>query len=319
MKKLFNSLLGLLGGIISWLIQSEKLFRFYNFIFEHSPYLIVRIFVKFVSLPNKDNIWVINLLNGEKIKTNIYSGNIKTSQFALSYKWHSPSLNFTEKILNEYYPIDIPWIDVGANLGLRSLLSLSEKRPVYFIEPNIEVNKLNIERCKLNSFKNYFLLDVGASDKNGTIEFTVDKSSYCSTIEKDTLSEDIVIDHQEIIQINTLDNLFVKQIHSYKTACIKIDVEGHELKVLDGAKNILLSWSPTLIIEVNERGEHLSQFLQFLYDYGYQVFEIGTFGGKYFKPVVHSMSEDYSQIRFNDFLVVKDKTLLTILSPYILF
>lgn len=247
--------------------------------------------------------------------TKIDKNNLKTGQFALSYKWHSPSLNFTEKLLNNYYPTDIPWIDVGANLGLRSLLSLSENRPVFFIEPNKEVNLLNIDRCELNNFKNYKLFEVGASDKKGTIAFTIDKSSYNSTIEKNSLSEDIV-DHQEFIQIDTIDNLFATHIKSFKTACIKIDVEGHELKVLDGGKNTISTWSPTLVIEVNKRGEHLSEFIDFFSNFNYEIFEIGEFGKKYFKQVVKCSSHDYSQIRFNDFLVVKDANLLNMFAKY---
>jgi FkbM family methyltransferase len=316
MRKFSKSVLKYIGRCISWFITHPFFFKQYNCLFENSSRCIIRLFVKYIHLPEQKNTWKIILLNGKSILTTIDPDNVKTTQFALSYKWHSPSLNFTEKILNKYYPIDIPWIDIGSNLGLRSLLALSENRAVYFIEPNTEVNRLNIERCELNNFKNYTLFDVGASDKKGSIEFTVDKSSYCSTIERDFLSGDVVVDHQEIIRIDTLDNLFVNQINTLKTACIKIDVEGHELKVLDGAQNILSVLLPTLIIEVNERGEHLSEFIDLLSGYGYQVFEIGEFGRKYFKKVVRSQSEHYSQIRFNDFLAVNDKALLNILSSY---
>jgi FkbM family methyltransferase len=317
MKKVVKVILKYIGSCISWFLWNPFFFKQYNCLFEHSPRGIIRFFVKYISLPDANNIWKIELLNGKSVLTKIDKCNAKTAQFALSYKWHSPSLNFTEKILNEYYPIDVPSIDVGANMGLRSLLSLSENRHVYFIEPNAEVNKLNIERCKLNNFKNYTLFDVGASDRKGTIEFTIDESSYCSTIEKDTLSEDVAIDHQEIIHIDTLDNLFVNQINTFKTAFIKIDVEGHELKVLAGARSILTVWMPTLIIEVNERGDHLSEFIDILSGYGYQVFEVGEFGKKYFKKVTQGQSDDYSQIQFNDFLVINDSALLTMLSPYI--
>lgn len=315
MREIIKLIFRCVGGIISRLLRNQSIFKKYNYLFEHSSRSVIRFFVKYVNLPNVDNTWKINLLNGEDVLTKIDKDNLKTGQFALSYKWHSPSLNFTEKLLNDYYPIDIPWIDVGANLGLRSLLSLSENRPVFFIEPNKEVNLLNIDRCELNNFKNYKLFEVGASDKKGTIEFTIDKSSYNSTIEKDSLSEDIV-DHQEFIQIDTIDNLFATQIKSFKTACIKIDVEGHELKVLVGGKDSISTWSPTLVIEVNKRGEHLSEFIDFFSDFGYDIFEIGEFGKKYFKRVVKSSSHDYAQIRFNDFLVVKDDELLNIFNQY---
>jgi len=309
--------LGCMGRLLSLFLVIPFILRLYNYLFEHSSGILTRFLVRFVQLPDVSTVWKIKLLNGKSVFTAIEQGNIKTVQFALSYKWHSPALNMTEKLLNAYYPVDVPWIDVGSNLGLRSLLSLSEHRPVFFIEPNEEVNKLNIDRCRLNNFDNYVFYPVGASDKKGSIEFTIDTSTYCSTIEEGYLTEDIVVDYTEIISIDTLDNLFADKISLYRTACIKIDVEGHELKVLAGSKNVLSAWVPTLIVEVNERDEHLAEFLDVLLVRGYQVFEIGEFSGKYFKPVVQDQFGNFEQIAFNDFLAVHDKELLVALSPYI--
>jgi len=134
-----------LGFVVSFLIKNHFIFKIYNFTFEHSPYWIIRLLVKYVRLPLKDNNWDIFLINNKKIKTKIYANNIKTAQFALSYKWHNPALNFTEKLLCSFYSDEVTWIDIGANLGLRSLFALTENKPVYLIEPNYELNKLNLK------------------------------------------------------------------------------------------------------------------------------------------------------------------------------
>jgi FkbM family methyltransferase len=305
-----------IGLAIGWFIQSRYLFRIYNYIFEYAPDCVVRLLVRYVKLPEKDNLWKIVLLNGKKVSTRIYANNIKTTQFALSYKWHSPPLNFTEKLLNHYYSSEIPWVDVGANLGIRSLLSLAEKRHVVFIEPNSELNKLNIERCKLNGFDNFELFEMGASNISGIKEFTIDKSSYNSTLEVNLVSEDS-IDHKEFIKVDTLDNILQPFLESSITACIKIDVEGHELHVIEGARKLISKLSPTIIIEVNQKAYHLLNFIRIFHDLGYEIFEIGKFSRDvYYKKVVKDHSLNYSDILYNDFITMNDKALINIFEKY---
>ncbi len=305
-----------LGMIVSFFLKNRQIFKIYNYVYEHSTHRVAKLFVKFIKVPDNDNLWTIKLLNGKKVYTKIYANDLKTAQFALSYKWHSPPLNFTEKILNEYYAIDIPWIDIGSNLGIRSLLSLTEKRPVYFIEPNSELNRLNIERCLLNHFENYILFEIGVSDKTGTIEFTIDKTSYNSSIENGKIPENLV-DHKEIIKIDTIDNIFKDQLDNIKTACIKIDVEGHELNVIEGALVFISRLSPTMIVEVNQKGNHFSKFLNIFYDFDYEIFEIGHFTkSAYYKKIVSDESFNNSTLRNNDFLVIRDKKLIRIIEKH---
>ena len=53
---------------------------------------------------------------------------------------------------------------------------------------------------------------------------------------------------------------------------MKIDVEGHELEVLDGARSMLESFSPVLILEVNDV-DGLDRTLKQL---GYQAFDLSV-------------------------------------------
>lgn len=316
MKSKYSLLFKLIGNVTSWSIQNRFVFKVFNIIYEHSPYRLVKIMVKYIKLPDKENYWYIKLVNGRKVKTKICANDIKTAQFAVSYKWHSPSLNFTEKLINDYYNLNIPWIDVGSNLGLRSLLALSAKRPVFFIEPNSELNKVNIERCKLNDFNNFKLFELGASDRSGSIEFAIDKSSYNSSIETDLLPEES-IDHREIIKIDTIDHIFQKLFDTIETAYIKVDVEGHELHVIEGAKTFIKLLSPTMIIEVNEKGNHFAEFVSIFKGFGYDIFEIGEFGKRvYFKKITDGLSLDRTSIINNDFLAIKDKRLLNSITRY---
>ncbi len=306
-KRTVSSILKHSGKLIGFLLKMKPIIKLYNYIFERANYKIVKAFIRFIPFPNINFTWKILLNNGKIVKTKIIKNDIKTMQFAFSYKWHSPSLNFTEKILNNYYPIKVPWIDVGANLGLRSLLSLSNKRAVYFLEPNKELNLINRSRCFLNTFTNYEFIDLGASSKKGIVKFYVDETSYNSSIEEKVAGNNLIKGIEEI-KINTLDNIFDRFITIWENACIKIDVEGHELDVLKGAKNIITSISPTFIIEVNEKGAHFENVYNFFKSFDYSLFEISSFKKNVFYKEVQTSNQI---MQSNDFLVIKDAELET--------
>jgi FkbM family methyltransferase len=318
MKRFIKIVLSLTGRFLTILLNFKLLFKIYNIIFNRSPYWLVKIFVKYVGLPDKDLIWDILLINKKKIKTCIIKDNVKTAEFALSYRWHSPALNFTEYVLNSYYDKTLLWVDVGSNLGLRSLLALSERKKVFFIEPNKELNVINRERCELNNFLNYTFFELGASDKQGEVQFFIDKTSYNSSVEADAFEKGDIT-RTELIGIDTLDNLPGLQTSDSMNICIKIDVEGHELNVLNGAKAVIGRFSPTMIIEVNEKGKHFGQFLELMTSLDYEVFEIGRFGNKkYFRKVRSESLHLNDKLKFNDFLTVKDKSLVRVIEKYLL-
>ncbi|MCG8699020.1 MAG: FkbM family methyltransferase [Bacteroidales bacterium] len=319
MKKILRKAATLIGKIIGYSIRSKALLRLYNYIFEKSPHAIVNFFVKFVPFPYNDFTWKIKLLNSHTVQSHIDRSNLKTIQFAFSYKWHSPSINKIEHILNQYYPPETPWIDIGANLGLRSLIALSANRPTYFIEPNNELNQLNKDRCELNNFDNYHFLEYGASDQKGEVEFFIDKSSYCSTIEGHLLNNDVV-SKKYTIQVDSLDNLFRKELQVFKSAYVKIDVEGHELKTLEGAKEFIEKVQPTLLVEVNTKGDHFNSFYSQVTGLNYEVFEVGSFKKNKILKKINGQNSDENSIKHNDFLLVtkNNSSLLNILNSYTL-
>jgi len=161
-------------------------------------------------------------------------------------------------------------------------------------------------------------LEIGISDKSGTTEFTIDKSSYKSSIESRLISEE-EIDHKETIRIDTLDNVFRNIIENKKRVIIKIDVEGHEFHVLNGATRLISTLYPTMIIEVNEKGNHFEHFVYFLGNFEYDIFEIGLFAKRvYFRRIEKSQISSRQVIKYNDFLITREKQLIRIIREYAL-
>jgi FkbM family methyltransferase len=302
--------------MINNLIKFKIFMKLLNFIFERVPHKFVVYLTRHLNIPNKNYLWSIKLNNKKKVTTKIYKDNPKTWQFALSYKWHDRALNILENILVNYYPKNTLWIDCGANLGLRSLTALSENLQVYMIEPNEETNKLNQERCEMNNFTNYHILQFGLSNTNTVKTLYIDRSSYLSTIIPDSLSDENITD-KKTIDVKKLDDVFQPHIASKCNMFIKIDVEGHEDAVLDGAKSLISSLAPTFLIEINSRGTHINNVFKLMRGNGYQVYQ--TLHGFTDLKFLEKCPSDISSFTFrsNDFLFVKDKSIAKLLNQFI--
>jgi FkbM family methyltransferase len=129
-------------------------------------------------------------------------------------------------------------IDAGANIGLHTLNMakiVGKTGKVFAFEPeitNFEILKKNI---KLNNYTNIFAEHKAVGEKDGIATLYRSNHPGMHKIDsepqhsKDKLNVDII----------NLDNFFNKNHIQPKIDFIKIDVEGFELSVLKGMKNIL--------------------------------------------------------------------------------
>lgn len=123
-------------------------------------------------------------------------------------------------------------VDIGANLGLYLLLEPHlTKGNVYGIEPNYNSFKFLQRSVKLNKFKNVKLLNIGISDKKDTIPFYISKKwNWCRFTE----GGDDIVEVKKIL-VDSLDNLFKNE----KIDILRMDVEGYEVQILNGAVNLI--------------------------------------------------------------------------------
>lgn len=125
-------------------------------------------------------------------------------------------------------------VDVGANIGYFSLLAsrlVGEDGYVYCFEPCSEnVDKLR-ENIKLNCVDNISIRQVAASNKNGEADFYLSASEDArhSLIQTD--------EHSYIERVKTvmLDSVLLDK----KVDFLKIDTEGNDFQVLQGAKSVI--------------------------------------------------------------------------------
>ncbi len=161
---------------------------------------------------------------------------------------HEPE---TEVVFKEMARTSHVFLDVGANIGYFSFLvkQLSPKAQVYSFEPlpqNIESYKKNQE---LNHFSEMHLQQVCVADQAGETEFLippVEESGWGRMAHRDLFSGEKI--RRSVI---TLDQ-FCREKNVGKVDLIKIDVEGYEFKVLQGATEVIATHRPRICIELNE-------------------------------------------------------------------
>jgi FkbM family methyltransferase len=136
-------------------------------------------------------------------------------------------------------------IDVGGHTGVYTIVAgLSNPEAlVYTFEPHV----LNFSRLLINLRSNGLpvthLYNIALADKEEVVPFQVSFGSYLSSGGKVVSEENA---HTRTVQCRALDD--VVKLKDDDKACIKIDTEGHELKVLAGMKGTFQK-KPDIILE----------------------------------------------------------------------
>jgi FkbM family methyltransferase len=151
-------------------------------------------------------------------------------------------------------------IDVGANIGSFSLKvgkyfndnKINSK--VYAFEPYKKIFKLlkkNLD-LNINLRENTVLINqaIGGYDNENFLINIVKNNLGANNLKK--LKKNLFKNNSRIASSITLDTYVLKKKIT-NIAFIKIDVEGMELDVLDGAKQILKNFTPSIFIEINEK------------------------------------------------------------------
>lgn len=137
-------------------------------------------------------------------------------------------------------------VDVGANIGYYTLLlaqKVGEKGKVYAFEPDTTNFSILEKNIKANNLKNVIAVNAAVSDKNG--ESFLYKSG--ENFGDHRLYKNFQFSNSNFQKIKTikLDDYFKNK----KINLIKIDTQGWEPKVIEGAKNIIKKNKPIIFFE----------------------------------------------------------------------
>lgn len=177
-----------------------------------------------------------------------------------------------------YLRVGDVFVDVGANIGLFTVIAakrVGERGRVYAFEPAALPRQRLEENILLNKFGNVSVQPFALSDQDGWLEISVptDGHDAWSSLAMPIAGTGIQVDRIEAI---TWDN-FAKSYGDRKPTMIKIDVEGWENRVLDGASTALSAVdAPLLQVEFTDAaaqaaGSSCAALYQHLLDLGYTV------------------------------------------------
>jgi FkbM family methyltransferase len=161
--------------------------------------------------------------------------------------------------------------DIGANIGEYTSLILKElgSKPIqiYAFEPTKSLF-LSLKK-QYNNSQNVNIYNLGFGDKKEVLSFYMSESNPClnSVYDRDLKSHNLELKPLQKISLERIDD-FCKQSSINKIDLLKIDVEGYELKVLQGAEEMINSGS-IKYIQLEFGGCHIDSRTYFrdIFDY----------------------------------------------------
>ena len=157
--------------------------------------------------------------------------------------------------------------DIGANVGMYTLIASARvgiTGCVYAFEPS-ERNLCYLRRhITMNNLQNCTVVPKAVCNEVGTRRF--------AAASRDSSMARISMDGELVVPATTLDECVYSSTRFRPPNVLKIDVEGAELEVLQGAEQTLTQFHPTILVEIHGTQLHVD-CRSFLVAKGYKVKE----------------------------------------------
>lgn len=170
-------------------------------------------------------------------------------------------------------------VDVGSHRGyMAGVMAAAGASVVHCIDPNPE-NAARIRQViELNPRLRFEVHELALADTDGREDFVLMPSADMGKLSRSEFQASRANEGVTTVQVHRLDTLVAEGVIP-PPQVVKIDVEGAEVAVLDGARDVIKRYHPTLFIEfhtpdLRRRCEEL------LATYGYQVAPIQDSSGR---------------------------------------
>jgi FkbM family methyltransferase len=141
------------------------------------------------------------------------------------------------------------FVDIGANGGFYTVIAskiVGNSGHVYAFEPGIEELELLRKNISSNNLNNVTIIEKAVSNIKGTTQFAISKDGAMNSLLK-TDHPDQKVKEWRDVEVTTLDDT-VEELSIKKVDFIKIDVEGAEKLVFEGANYTLFSDKNAVIL-----------------------------------------------------------------------
>lgn len=205
-------------------------------------------------------------------------------------------------------------VDVGANYGQYAVKLAAQSRQCVVIEPIQELAWLEQTLPPNCTFYN---VAAGAADGQGTLSIPVIEGEPQFAL---ATFGDYFADQEALLQetpIRALDSLLQECCPDERVGFIKIDVEGEETAVIQGAAQTIARWQPNIQVEIWQDRVPAGAAMFAALDYrGFFFFDGRLFDIGRFDPALHAapqngveLSEQYDPNLFvNNFFFVPTST-----------
>lgn len=172
------------------------------------------------------------------------------SEELLLFKTHEP---YSTQVLENCLHKGMICLDIGGNLGYYATLEsrkVGKTGKVIAVEPspfNFKYLKQNLTKQNQSNFEAF---NLAFGDKDDKISFFISEHSNASHIIRE--NELMSVDPKNVIKVHVkkLDN-FLQEIDLKKIDLLRMDVEGYEMHVLEGAKESIQKFKPMIQIEIH--------------------------------------------------------------------
>ncbi|MDP3241259.1 MAG: FkbM family methyltransferase [Reyranella sp.] len=218
--------------------------------------------------------WTVHFL-GKPIRLPLRSAHSWTDwASALAILGHDPEVKTAyQRLLRSDHPPEV-FLDVGANFGTHSLLFASQGVRTISFEPNARCHAYIVAACEMNGFDIQLeAVAIGARDGEAELVFPEDETWLGS------IAEEVIGTLRDRPGAASCQKVRLRRLDSYadmfrgKRVLLKIDVEGSETSVIEGASRLLSQSTPNIIFESND-GARRSVLYALLADHGYVIHDL---------------------------------------------
>lgn len=143
-------------------------------------------------------------------------------------------------------------LDIGANIGITAIAmaQLAPKGRIGAIEPVPAAYRFLEENVRKSGFSNIMTHNFALGRSDGEVAMQGNPGNLSGSFVADKHRIDDGIHFLEIVRQHRLDDVF-SSLGLDRIDFVKMDVEGYELDVLEGMRNLLRQHQPTVLMEMN--------------------------------------------------------------------